>query len=961
MSTARSPSLKEFLDKHRADGDWNITGLVRGLDVGKYKVEDDEYDQFLKLVHTHIFGTPARASSLLEKHRDGGPLLVDLDFRYEMGGPLVRRFNIDHIHTFIAEYIAAMIYFSKVEDLTMDLCFYSLVKPSAETDKSNHKDGIHIQCPTITTEPKYQYGIRGFLLERDIIKKVFGDTGVSNPPEDCFDVSVIHRNNWFLYGACKQDKAQYRINRVWKVAIQDVKEALDGGDPVDYDEMVEIVKDLMTDTDIPPNSVETMKMLSIRCGHEVVTPLVKRDCRAKEWEDLMINWGAGKAKKEQAAKPTNEIITDDLVVTSKTPAEETLTLPENTSTDDVQLAYRIVKECLNAERRAAEYHDWINIAICLKNIANKEESFKVWVDLTRRVDPSHTKATRPEAELRTKWNLVKVGSDCRKLTIASLIRWAEEDDPKQLEAIRSETHIDWIVNYGSDTHVNVAKFVKRMFRHDFRCTPNGKRGGSCDWYHYPLEDHSWKRLKTSNELRQRLSGEVKDKYVSAVGDLGKRHNDPANANNNAERERITEKIKKLVKIQRELEMSVFKDHTMKECQEQFYDETFLDKLNTNKYLVGVANGVLDLNYYDADPSAGGRRRVNFRNGLPDDNISFQMGRDTATDAISYYPYNPEDPDQIELMNFFKKIYPDDVLRKYVLTLLASCLEGSNKEQKFYVNQGGGSNGKTMVQKLMIETFGEYQTSLNTTMLTRKRPEAGSANPDLITMKCKRFMHMSEPDNGEKLNTSCMKQVSGEDLIQARALFGDQEKFPLMGKIFLSCNDLPPVAQQDNGTWRRIRVIPHTSTFKDTGDPMIDPAKHIYEKDLYLGEKFKVWRTSFLSLLVHYYDTEYIVHGLREPSVVTAASDRYKEINDVFTVFFDDNFVKEPGAGPINVKAFTKLLRDWRRSTSRSATDLKDVDCISRMKVECGGNSTEKEFWGVRIRVDEEDISGARMP
>jgi hypothetical protein len=299
MSTR--PSLKEFLDKHRADAsDWNLTGMGK-QDIGKYKVEEHEYDHFLKLVHSHIFGTPARASSLLERHREAGPLLVDLDFRYETGGPLVRRFNADHVHLFIAEYIATMIYFSKVETLTEDLYFYSLVKPAAETDKSNQKDGIHIQCPNITTEPKYQYGIRGYLLERDIIRKVFGDTGVSNPAEDCYDVSVIHRNNWFLYGACKQDKAQYSINRVWKVAIEDVKEALDGGDPTDYEEIVEIVKDFMTDTEIPPNSVDTMKMLSIRCGHEIITTLPKRECRAKEWEDLMIHWGSGKAKTSAAA------------------------------------------------------------------------------------------------------------------------------------------------------------------------------------------------------------------------------------------------------------------------------------------------------------------------------------------------------------------------------------------------------------------------------------------------------------------------------------------------------------------------------------------------------------------------------------------------------------------------------------------------------------------------------------
>ena len=161
--------------------------------------------------------------------------------------------------------------------------------------------------------------------------------------------------------------------------------------------------------------------------------------------------------------------------------------------------------------------------------------------------------------------------------------------------------------------------------------------------------------------------------------------------------------------------------------------------------------------------------------------------------------------------------------------------------------------------------------------------------------------MGEPDAGEKLNTSLMKQLSGEDRVQARGLFSDQEKFNMMGKIFLSCNDLPPVSSMDNGTWRRIRVIPHVSTFKDPGDPAIDPSKHIYEKDLHLKTKLRHWRSSFLALLVHYYENYYLVHGLKEPDVVIAASNKYKEENDMFSSFFTECFVKEAGAGPVSAK------------------------------------------------------------
>ena len=396
----------------------------------------------------------------------------------------------------------------------------------------------------------------------------------------------------------------------------------------------------------------------------------------------------------------------------------------------------------------------------------------------------------------------------------------------------------------------------------------------------------------------------------------------------------------------------FKDNVLRESQEKFYDDEFISRLNQNPTLVGVSNGVLDLEYYEDDGRTG-RPHVHFRDGLPDDCISFQLGRnDPDMEAIPYIPYDPNSAEQKELMSFFEKVYPDPVLREYVLTLYASCLKGENAEQKFYVNQGVGSNGKSMIQTLMEYTFGDYQTSLQTTVLTRKRPDGGAANPDIITTKCKRYIYMGEPDEGEKLNTSIMKQISGEDRIQARGLFSDQEKFTMMGKIFMSCNDLPPVSSMDNGTWRRIRVIPHMSVFKDPGDASIDPSKNIYEKDFHLKSKLRHWRVAFLSLLVHYYETRYLEHGLREPDMVLTASNKYKEQNDLFAQFFEENFVREDGAVPVKSTEVRSIFRDWKKMLGRSC-EIKETQIMERMKQACGNGSTEKEFFGIRVSDDNE--------
>ena len=598
---------------------------------------------------------------------------------------------------------------------------------------------------------------------------------------------------------------------------------------------------------------------------------------------------------------------------------------------------------MNPERRASRYDDWVNLAICLRNISDTDESFRVWMEISRRV-PGYD-GRMSDAEYRTKWTQLRCDTS-RRLNIGSLIYWARDDAPESLKAIQSETNRDWIMNFAKDTHVNVASFVCRLYGHEFRCSYGSKRAG--EWFQYV--GHSWKHLRTPNELRARLSAEVRHNYIEADREFGRRIT--LAINNESENKFLEEKRKKILQIERQLEMASFKDSVLKECAEKFYDEDFLSRLNCNANIVGVANGVLELRWFDPATQA---YKVRFRNGMPEDSISFQMGRsEPDLDAIPYIEWSQVSAEERRgLEGFFERIYPDAVLRKYVLTLLSSCLEGQNREQRFYIMQGRGSNGKSMIQTLMRYTFGDYQTSLQTTALTRKRPESGAANPDMIVTKCKRYIYMGEPDQNEKLNTARMKQLSGEDIVEARGLFADQEKFKMMGKIFLACNDLPPVSSMDDGTWRRIRTIPHIATFVDPDKPT-NPEAFIYPKDLTLEDKLRKWRTAFLSLLVHYYETEYMVSGLREPDSVKEASNKYKEENDTFHSFLQENFVLEAGAGPITISQVMESYTDWKRKQF-GRTELKRKEIIERVRAVCDRKSTEKQFWGIRrLEMDEMD-------
>jgi P4 family phage/plasmid primase-like protien len=950
-----TPSLRQYIDSRRTTAaDWNLTGMGSGW-TGKYLVPDEEYETFLTLAHSHVF-EKGRPHSLLEKHRAQSPILIDLDFKYASGGPLRRRFTDEQVRDFVAAYIDAVSYF--FEPLQGPVQFFVMLKPAAESDTAHdeHKDGIHIECPSIITTPEIQYAIRGYLLQKGVIDTIFRDTGMTNPPQDCFDLSVVHRNNWFLYGACKPDKAWYKVEHVYSYTI-----------PTSYEP---VAATMLEEESLDQwSTLDLMKLLSIRYQRDHPTELTLRTEGQSEtqWLQLLQRWGKGSnwAKPKSPglhAKQANTATATDMPDLSLNAADDMiqisgLSVRTPYSDTDIELAYRLIRECLDPVKRAKNYHDWVALGILLHNISATEKSRDVWAAFSRRV-PGNAKTS--DSIYTEKWNLLPADSSAiqkgrKMLMMGTLHLWAKLDSHDVYNNIIKEANIEMALLNSSGTHDTIANMVLHMYREEFRCTPpkKGATVSSFEWYQY--EKHAWRSLMTWTTLRSRLGNQVRDIYLKLESRLAA---EEAATMDTTVKECKAAQKKNILKIEAQLQTTGFKECVMKEATDKFYDEDFLKQMNQDPTLVGFDNGILELR----SPGADGRPHVKFRPGRPDDCVSFQMGRGmVGLDAIPYIPYDPTNPspEHLEVLDFFQKIYPDPILREYALTLYSACLEGANHEQKFYIMSGSGGNGKSKIIDLMGKTFGEYQDSLSATALTRKRADAGNANPEFIDLKAKRFVSMVEPEEGEKINTSLMKQLSGQDMLKVRGLYRGQEGFIFTARIFMSCNELPAVSSMDNGTWRRLRVIPHVSTFVEEDKPT-NPAANIHARDPLLDSKIARWRPYFASILVWYYDTKYLREGLKEPAQVTAASMKYKEENDSFAAFCQECLIRETGA---ELRANDALVRykEWcKYNPTKKVMQKKDV--LQKM-AELYGNPIEsagKIFIGVRIIEEGEDISGNIM-
>jgi P4 family phage/plasmid primase-like protien len=275
------------------------------------------------------------------------------------------------------------------------------------------------------------------------------------------------------------------------------------------------------------------------------------------------------------------------------------------------------------------------------------------------------------------------------------------------------------------------------------------------------------------------------------------------------------------------------------------------------------------------------------------------------------------------------------------------------EQSFYIMTGSGSNGKSKFVNFMKYTLGDYASSLSTTTITRKRPDAGAANPDLITIKNRRFIDMAEPDEREQLNTAIIKQLSGGDTLMARGLFKDQEQIKVSGKMFLATNRMPKIESMDGGTWRRIKVIPFLAKFLDPGHPNIDPANNYYVKDYMLEEKLQRWRVAFFSLLVHYYETKYCPNGIRKfPDMVNEYTNEYKGSNDSFEKFMADRIRtatskdQRPTGSSATIKEINAVFRAW--ADENSAKKISENELKERLCELLGKPADKKTFMHMRL-------------
>ncbi len=192
-----------------------------GSYLGSFNVPDVNTSQFFKNYQKTLKSNII--PSILESHLDQGPIIIDLDFKYTLNSTAEPRiYTNTEIEAIINIYNQVLLTYLSINEDDFNIYILEKSKPKIiNRDDNNHKisykDGIHIIYPFICANNKVQFFFRELVINKIIEDKILDHLNIDNTIEDVFDKAVIERNNWLLYGSCKDGKKEslYTLTKIY--------------------------------------------------------------------------------------------------------------------------------------------------------------------------------------------------------------------------------------------------------------------------------------------------------------------------------------------------------------------------------------------------------------------------------------------------------------------------------------------------------------------------------------------------------------------------------------------------------------------------------------------------------------------------------------------------------------------------------------------------------------------------
>lgn len=586
----------------------------------------------------------------------------------------------------------------------------------------------------------------------------------------------------------------------------------------------------------------------------------------------------------------NEIKEKDMTVEDLEASLSSLSILETPQTTYNNVSDEKIGEIVMSlnHSRADDYCDWIKIAMILTTICkarNNEETANFFRGVFHLF--SQKSAKYDQSSCDSKWQNLINSPYQGGLGVGTLIYFAKADGNYDFNYFGYNFSKNKIPVFDYD----IAKMVKDVVT-DLYITHK-------DYGCYKYDSTVWKETQGWDGVFKRLINNWFNEYSKNIFN---------EINGDEESEKIFQKLQKKIKSYSGL------NNITKSLFDLYFDEN-MDQLFTQKRNIAFNNCIFDVLNWKLVP---GSPSYYFKNRIDHDIIDWVKVDSSKKEFV---------------LDFFKKLFPNEELREYNIKNFARFLTGKNNFKQFQFWTGDGNNGKSACITLMEHIFNRYCMKIPKTMITGVVQKQGGPNPELFRLKDARIAIIDEVTENDFLDPGQIKGLTGNDRLYGRDLYQKSkdinEIIPMFSPILIT-NEVPIIKKPDDATWGRIRLINFESTFTQNVDKYKKefPAKqNVYKIDPKMHDNLEINAKYFLSYFIHvlFLSSSYEDFNKEEiiPDKVIEGLEKFKEGQNILKKFLDENFVTDKNS--TEIYSHNKLLKEYNSTRPKVVLGIADIE------------------------------------
>lgn len=238
------------------------------------------------------------------------------------------------------------------------------------------------------------------------------------------------------------------------------------------------------------------------------------------------------------------------------------------------------------------------------------------------------------------------------------------------------------------------------------------------------------------------------------------------------------------------------------------------------------------------------------------------------------------------------------LMDYLARAVGYSMTGNAREDIVFFVYGPGSNGKSTFLATIRKMMGDYLGTVPVKALIDNTKGAPSGHRDEIaTLVGTRMVLGAETPDRMKIDMGLIKALTGGDAIQVSRKYERSFTFCPTFKPWLYGNSKPRIPEIDDGTWRRLRLVPLLVQFKRGENEVTDMEERL-EAEL---SAVLAWGVAGA--------VKWYREGLTDTDVVSRATSEYREEEDVAGQFLDDCTVAS-ATGRVSKAEMYERYRQW---------------------------------------------------